>query len=321
MRTALAVLALLLSAGCGSGAPSSPAPPPPASGPVAGTLVLSGTVWGTDATGRRPLAGATVDLGETSGAWGSFGRPLTNANGRYVFGSLSAKHYQAKATMAGYDESPVESIGFMEASRTLDFELVRTGLITGQMTLTAVEPSAGSTVGGTPVTITGSGFRSGSTVTFDSESIPAYALNTTTLFATTPAHAAGPVTVVVTNPAGERATLTAGYSYAPPQSFNFNGGWTGYALAHPFLDGGAIRSQTHSDMEMQFTVENNQVTAFSCGGAVITLAAPLAVSGGGFSFTDTGVTLTGRIVSAATTIGTIDTPACPQTRWEAYRQQ
>jgi hypothetical protein len=109
--------------------------------------------------------------------------------------------------------------------------------------------------------------------------------------------------------------------YAAPQSFNFNGTWTGYALAHPTPQREVNSSPRHSDMEMQFTIENNVLTGFSCGGSTISSSTPLpAVSDGAFSLTDAGITLTGRIVSAATAIGTINTAACPGTRWEATRQ-
>lgn len=62
-----AVLGILWSAGCGGGSPSTPSPPPPPV--IGGMLTLSGIVYGVDATGRRPLAGATVDISEPEAAW------------------------------------------------------------------------------------------------------------------------------------------------------------------------------------------------------------------------------------------------------------
>jgi hypothetical protein len=320
--TLAAVLGILWSAGCGGGSPSTPSPPQPPSPPVVGgTLTLSGTVYGVDATGRRPLAGATVDISEPEAVWGAFGRPVTNTRGQYAFGSLSPRHYLARATMSGYDESPVVTIGYLETSKTLDFELVQTGLITGPMTVTSIDPAAGSTGGGTTVKILGAGFRYHTTVTFDTESTTGYFLDATTIYATTPAHSAGTVNVRVTSSTGESATLTKGFVYAAPQSFNFNGTWTGYALAHPSLQEGVNSSPRHSDMEMLFTIENNVLTGFTCGGSTIFLSAPLpAVRDGAFSLGDAGITLSGRIVSALTAIGTINTAACPGTRWEATKR-
>ena len=112
--------------------------------------------------------------------------------------------------MTGYDASPVVAIGYLETSKTLDFELAQTGLTTGPMTVTSIEPAAGSTGGGTPVMILGAGFRSNTTVTFDTASTTGYFVNTTTVYATTPAHAAATVNVRVTSPTGESATLTRG---------------------------------------------------------------------------------------------------------------
>jgi hypothetical protein len=317
-----AVLGILWSAGCGGGSPSNPSPPPPPPpSVVGGTLTLSGVVYGVDATGRRPLAGATVDISEPEAEWGTFGRPVTDASGHYAFGSLTPRHYLARATMSGYDASPVVTIGYLETSKTLHFELVQAGLITGPMSVTSIDPAAGSTGGGTTVTILGAGFRYHTTVTFDTESTTGYFLDPTTIYAITPAHAAATVNVKVTSSTGESATLTRGFVYAAPQSFNFNGTWTGYALAHPTLQEGVNSSPRHADMEMRFTIENNVLTGFTCGGSTISSSAPLpAVSNGAFSFTDVGIALTGRIVSTATAIGTINTAACPGTRWEATRQ-
>ena len=81
-------------------------------------------------------------------------------------------------------------------------------------TITTVSPNSGPTAGGTSVTVNGTGFSLGTTVTFDG--IPAIAVggSPTTLDVTSPAHVAGPVTVVVTNPDGQSASLVAGFTYA-----------------------------------------------------------------------------------------------------------
>lgn len=315
--TLLAVLAIVVvSAGCGgSSSPSAPAP----GGGTAGTLILSGIVYGVDATGRRPLVGATVEIAESEATWGAFGRPVTDGNGRYVFGSLSARHYLARASRAGYDGSPVVTVGYLDTSRTLDFELTTTGLTTGPLTVSALDPVRGSTTGGTTVQITGTGFYSGTTVTFDSERTTAALLNSTVMYATTPAHAAGTVNVIITRPSGDSVTLGGGFTYASPESFNFNGSWIGYALAHPDSNGRA--RPLHSDMDMLFTIQGNVLTKFTCGGATIVLPAPPpTVSNGEFSLSDAGNPVTGRIVSADSAIGTINTVACPLTRWYATRQ-
>ena len=133
--------------------------------------------------------------------------------------------------MPGYDESTTVAIGYLETSKTVDFELVQTGLFSGPATVTSIEPTVGSTGGGTPVTIRGTNLRSGSTLTFGTESTTAYLLNPTTIYAVSPTHGEGAVNVSVTSPSGENATLAGGFRFAPPGSFNFNG--TGPGMHSP----------------------------------------------------------------------------------------
>jgi hypothetical protein len=77
-------------------------------------------------------------------------------------------------------------------------------------------PTSGPAAGGTTVTISGTGFATGATVTFGGAAATnVNVLGSTTLTAVTPAHASGAVNVVVTNPGGQSATSTNGYSYAP----------------------------------------------------------------------------------------------------------
>jgi hypothetical protein len=49
-----------------------------------------------------------------------------------------------------------------------------------------------------------------------------YVRNSTTIHLSTPAHAAGTVDVVVTNSGSHADRLTGGYTYASPESFDFN---------------------------------------------------------------------------------------------------
>ena len=75
-------------------------------------------------------------------------------------------------------------------------------------TVTSISPNNGPFSGGTSVSITGTNFVSGATVTFGG--VAANSMNvvsTTSITATTPSHAAGSVDVTVTNPDGQSATL------------------------------------------------------------------------------------------------------------------
>jgi hypothetical protein len=75
-------------------------------------------------------------------------------------------------------------------------------------TISSVSPNSGPVVGGMVVTITGTGFQSGATVTFGQSPAAAVVFSSATqLLATTPAHASGVADVTVRNPDGQSATL------------------------------------------------------------------------------------------------------------------
>ena len=80
-------------------------------------------------------------------------------------------------------------------------------------TISSVSPSSGSSSGGTAVTITGTNFVAGATVTFGGTAASNVTVSSSTsITATTPAHAAGAVNVVVSDSNGS-GTLTNGFTY------------------------------------------------------------------------------------------------------------
>ena len=82
------------------------------------------------------------------------------------------------------------------------------------LNVTSVQPAQGSTLGGTALTLSGTGFLSGASVTFDGQPAPGAVLNADgTLTAVAPAHADGTATIAVTNPDGRTASLPGGYRY------------------------------------------------------------------------------------------------------------
>ena len=85
-------------------------------------------------------------------------------------------------------------------------------------TITASSPATGPSTGGTPVTITGTGFGPGAIVTIGG--VPctgvAVAADHTSLTCTTGAHAAGAAIISVTNIDGQAGTLLNGYTFADP---------------------------------------------------------------------------------------------------------
>lgn len=86
-------------------------------------------------------------------------------------------------------------------------------------TVTSVSPTAGTTSGGTSVTITGTGFLSGATVSFGGTAATNVSIvSSTSITATTPAHAAGTVNVVVTNTDSQNGTLSNGFTYTASET-------------------------------------------------------------------------------------------------------
>ena len=79
----------------------------------------------------------------------------------------------------------------------------------------SIEPNTGSVKGGTLVTVSGSGFTSGSIVTFDGKQATDVSLAGGSLSLKTPAHAAGVVDVKVTNPNGQSDTKAGAFTYVP----------------------------------------------------------------------------------------------------------
>ena len=82
-------------------------------------------------------------------------------------------------------------------------------------TVTNVNPTAGPTVGGNSVTITGTGFTGTTAVEFGSTTATSFTINSaTSITATAPAESAGTVNITVTTPGGTSATGTADhYTY------------------------------------------------------------------------------------------------------------
>ncbi|MCI0342429.1 MAG: IPT/TIG domain-containing protein [Planctomycetales bacterium] len=86
-------------------------------------------------------------------------------------------------------------------------------------TVTNVSPSFGPTSGGTTVTITGSAFQSGATVTIGGTAATSVLfVSATQLTAVTPGGSAGTLTVTVTNPDGQSGALGSGFTYGTPPS-------------------------------------------------------------------------------------------------------
>ncbi len=155
------------------------------------------TAGGTTVTinGSNFQSGVTVKFGANSAA------SLTLVNSA----QLTAV---SPAGAAGAVNVVVTNPGPVSATLTNGFTYSNAPVVTG------ISPGSGTTSGGTPVTISGSNFLSGATVSIGGTAATSVVfVNSAQLTAVTPAHAAGAVNVVVTNPGGLSSTLTNGYTY------------------------------------------------------------------------------------------------------------
>lgn len=84
------------------------------------------------------------------------------------------------------------------------------------LTVVAVAPALGPASGGTAVTISGTGFRAGTTVMFGANAATDVRVKSSTLLvAVAPSsQVAGGVDVAVVGADGQRARLTSGYAYS-----------------------------------------------------------------------------------------------------------
>jgi hypothetical protein len=183
--------------------------------------------------------------------------------------------------------------------------------------LTALEPALGSTGGGTPAFIRGTGFQAGTRVTLGgvvlaSELRGPAAIAGTLLYVETPAHVAGAVDLVVTNPDGQTDVLVGGFTYAAPASFAVDGDWQGWDTkgVHHY--------------QLAFTIRDGVLTKFSCEGAALPLAAPVPVRDGAFAYVSGGpaasgaaAAVAGRIVAPGSAVGTVTVGPCVDTAWSA----
>jgi hypothetical protein len=132
---------------------------------------------------------------------------------------IAAGASQATTTIFGNTPGgPVTITGQLDASVGGATATLEAGVsIVGPPTITSLSPNSGPDTGGTNVTVNGTLFWSGATVTFDG--IPAtnvQQVSPSQITCTTPPHAAGAVNVTVTNPDASTVTLANGFTYVTP---------------------------------------------------------------------------------------------------------
>ncbi len=160
----------------------------PTNGPASGGRIVT-------VTGSGFLSGATVAFGGSSAT--------VNSLSSTQIVVLTPAHTPGAVTVV------VTNPGGQTASGSYTFN--------PPPTVSSVSPTSGPTAGGTLVTLTGSNFLSGATVTFGGATATSVTVvSSTTITCVTPARPAGTSTIVVTNADGQTSTLSGAYTYVPP---------------------------------------------------------------------------------------------------------
>ena len=135
-----------------------------------------------------------------------------------TFGGTAATNVTVASSTTITATTPVHTSGTAAVTVTnssgLSGSLAGGFMYIGQPTVTAVSPSSGPTAGGTAVTISGTNFAVGATVTLGgSAASNVVVVSATQITATTPAANAGTVTVTVTNAFSQSGGLANGFTY------------------------------------------------------------------------------------------------------------
>jgi hypothetical protein len=187
-----------------------PLPPPlsvtnlaanlPSPQPVGATITFTATATGGAAPYQYKwwiFDGTTSTVGKSWSTGNSFAWTPTTPNPNY---SVTVWARNASSTADTFDNPA--------AKLSLTFA-ISPALVP---TVASVSPSSGPASGGTSVTITGTNFVSGATLTFGGAAATSViVVSATSITARTPAHAAGPVNVVVTTT--QSGVLSNGFSY------------------------------------------------------------------------------------------------------------
>ncbi|WP_285597436.1 IPT/TIG domain-containing protein [Kineosporia sp. NBRC 101731] len=140
----------------------------------------------------------------------------------------------------------------------------------GSPTVSAITPTRGALAGGTEVTVTGTGFTSGSTVSFGGNAATVVFVSATELRATTPAGSAGTVTMTVNNGYGTSAPVNFAYVDIPaitalsPSSGPQAGGTAVVITGSGFTGASAVRFGT--DTASFSIISDTQIQTTSPGG-------------------------------------------------------
>jgi IPT/TIG domain/Fibronectin type III domain len=241
-----------------------------------GSTSSSGSVTTTNATDL--LFGANRVQTLTTGPGSGFTqRLLTSPNGDI------AEDRMVTATGSYSATAPMSSAGIW----IMQMVAFRTPVSGGATpTVTSVSPNTGTTAGGTAVTITGTNFVSGATVTFGTAAAPSVVVtNSTTITALTPAGSAGAVTVTVTV-SGQSGSLASGFTYVAtptvtsvsPNTGSTGGGTAVTITGTNFVSGATVTFGTGAATSV-VVASSSSITAITPAGTAGAVTVTVTVSG------------------------------------------
>jgi IPT/TIG domain/Fibronectin type III domain/Abnormal spindle-like microcephaly-assoc'd, ASPM-SPD-2-Hydin len=258
----------------------------PSNGPVAGGTAV--TIGGTNFT-----AGATV-----------------------TFGTAAATNVVVVNSTTITATTPAGSVGAVTVTVTVNGQsgsLANGFTYVAPPTVTSVSPNSGTTTGGTAVTIGGTNFAAGATVTFGTAAATNVAvLNSTTITATTPAGSVGAVTVTVTNLGSQSGSLANGYTYVvvptvtsvTPNSGPVAGGTAVTIGGANFAAGATVTFGTAVATNVA-VLNGTTITATTPAGSVGAVTVTVTVNGqsgslaNGFTYTGSGPTAPSSLTAGA----------------------
>ena len=163
------------------------------------------------------------------GTWGlAIGKNFAK-DAQALFGAVPATAFEvASATQARFVSPPAQATSTVDvtvihpdggwATKPKAFTYTDEATLAPPPKVTGLEPSSGSTLGGTAVVFSGSGFAADAVMFFDLNAAVLVVKGPKGTTATTPAHAKGSVDVRVTNTEGRTSLWPMAYTYvAPPK--------------------------------------------------------------------------------------------------------
>ncbi|MGZ4955153.1 MAG: IPT/TIG domain-containing protein [Methylobacter sp.] len=171
-----------------------------------GTQSISGTVT-TTADNERLFAANTTASRTTQAGFPFIAREIS-PNGNITQDAIAnaAGTYNATASLFLGDEWVMQMVALKPQAQAQ----------ANQLTVTNVSPAYGSVNGGKTVTIVGTNFAPGATVSFGDAAATVLNLDNSSITAMIPGYTAGKVDVTVSNPNMQSVTLPGGFTYTTP---------------------------------------------------------------------------------------------------------